>query len=249
MIEQLQSWFFKNPMIRKLGATVALTADEKDAILELPLVVRDFKADQDMAVIGELQSQCCVLLEGWACRYKMVPGGARQIMSFHLAGDLIDVQSLLLPTMDHSIAAMTPVKVALVQHRDMRDLLRLQHGIASAVWRDSLIDAAIFREWMVGIGRRSAHERVAHLLCEMATKARAVGLADNDSYPWPVTQIELADALGLSSVHVNRVLGDLKKWRLVSFTRTAFVAEGFQAGPVLGQFDPHYLHLDTRRAA
>jgi CRP-like cAMP-binding protein len=213
------SWSLHNRLVRKLNATSGLTGDETQAILELPLVVREYRAAQDVVSIGEEPSQCAIILEGWACRYKMAFEGGRQIMSFHLAGDMVDAQSLFLKQMDHSVAGITPLRLALVQHRDLHDLLRTFPGIGTAITRDILVDAAIFREWLVGTGRRSAHQRIAHLLCAMATKARVVGLAYGDTYPWPVTQDEIADALGLSTVHVNRVISDLRLWGLVTFTR------------------------------
>jgi CRP-like cAMP-binding protein len=126
--------------------------------------------------LGDVPHASFTILEGWACRYKIVEGGRRQIMAFHVPGDLPDLQTVFLPRLDHSIAAITPLKVAYIQHRDLRELIRNHDGIARALWRDALVEAAIFREWMVNIGRRSAHERIAHLLCEMAAKLEAVGL-------------------------------------------------------------------------
>lgn len=249
MSTHFETWSLHNRLVRKLDATTGLTEEETRAILELPLTVRELRADQDIVSIGDVPSQCSIILDGWACRYKMVSGGDRQIMSFHLPGDMVDAQSLFLKTMDHSIASITPLKLAQIQHRDLHDLLRRFPNIGMAVTRDILVDAAIFREWLVGVGRRSAHQRIAHIFCEMATKARVVGLADDPTYPWPVTQEELADALGLSSVHVNRVLSDLKGWGLVSLTRKSFITEDWDGLAALGQFDPHYLHLQSRDAA
>lgn len=249
MNAQSQSWFSNNPLIQKLNATTGLTETEQQAILQLPHVIREFQADEAIAEIGDRPSVCSIMLEGWACRYKMVAEDSRQIMSFHLAGDIVDVQSVFLKTMDHSIAALTPLKLALVQHRDVHELLRRLPGISVAFWRDALVESAIFREWLVGIGRRTAHQRIAHVLCEMATKARVVGLNDGYTFPWPITQTELADALGLSSVHVNRVIGDLKGWGLVTFSRKTFVADDWKGLKALAQFDPDYLHLDPRVAA
>lgn len=112
------------------------------------------------------------------------------------------------------------------------------------MWRDALAEAAIFREWMVSTGRRSAHERIAHLFCEMATKVETAGLAHRDTIPWPVTQVEVADALGLTDVRVNRVIRDLKQEGLLSLTRGSFTVHNWPAFKALGQFDPSYLHMD-----
>jgi CRP-like cAMP-binding protein len=239
----------RDRFIRKLESIASLTQDEKQALLSLPMTVKDLPADHDIASLGERPDACCLILDGWACRYKMLPDGERQIMSFHIPGDIPDLQSLYLKTMDHSLATLVPTKVALIQHRDMHDVVRRFEGISTALWRDSLIDAAIFREWMVGIGRRSSHQRIAHQLCEMATKLRAVGLHDGHTYPWPVTQQEVADSLGLTDVHVNRVLRDLRKDGLIAMTRGVFTALDWDRLKELGQFDPGYLHMDPGIAA
>lgn len=243
MTEHSQPVHFHGTLLRKLEAVTVLTSEEKQAIMALPFIPRQFSADQDIITIGDKPGECCVIVEGWSCRYKMTPNGGRQIMSYHIAGDMPDLQSLFLRKMDHSVAALTPVTVAFIQHRDTWDLLRRYEGIARALWRDALVEAAVFREWMVGIGRRTAHQRIAHQLCEMATKLRAVGLNQGDTYPWPVTQQEVADALGLSDVHVNRVIGDLRRDGLVDVRRRSFVLHDRSALETLGQFDPAYLHV------
>jgi CRP-like cAMP-binding protein len=213
------------------------------------MIVKELAADQDIASLGDRPGACCLILDGWACRYKMLPGGGRQIMSFHIPGDLPDLHSLFLKTMDHSLATLVPSKVGLIQHRDMHDVIRRFDGIAAALRRDSLVDAAVFREWMLSMGRRSAHQRIAHQLCEMATKLRAVGLNNGHTYPWPLTQQEIADSLGLSDVHVNRVLHDLRKERLIVLARGVFTATDWNGLKRLGEFDPGYLHMDPGAAA
>ena len=159
-------------LVLKLESIADLTGEEKQALLGLPMIIKTMPADHDIVSIGDCPSHCCLLLDGWACRYKMLPDGSRQIMSFHIPGDIPDLQSLYINTMDHSLGTLVPAKVALIHHRDLHSLIRRWEGISTALWRDTLIDAAIFREWMVGIGRRSAHQRIAHILCEMATKLR-----------------------------------------------------------------------------
>lgn len=248
MNEQSASWRFHDRLIRKLETISTLTAKEKQAIRALPYIAREFPADQDIISIGSTAMECCVIIQGWACRYRTTLEGKRQIMAFHLPGDMPDQQSVYLRRMDHSIAALTPITVAFIHHRNVQELVERHDGIASAFWRDALVDAAIFREWLVNLGRRTAHQRVAHVLCEMATKARVVGLNDGDTYPWPVTQNELADALGLTDVHVNRVVADLKRDGLLTFKRGSFVAHDWERLKTLGQFDPLYLHLNSQAA-
>jgi CRP-like cAMP-binding protein len=239
----------RDRFLRKLESIASLTQEEKQALLSLPMVVKDLPADRNIVSVGDQPNECCLILDGWACRYKMLPDGERQIMSFHIPGDVPDLQSLYLKTMDHSLGTLVPTKVALIQHRDIHDVIRRFEGISTALWRESLIDAAIFREWMVGMGRRSSHQRIAHVLCEMATKLRAVGLNDGHTYPWPVTQQEIADALGLTDVHVNRVLRDLRKDGLIAMVRGVFTATDWDGLKQLGQFDPGYLHMDPGIAA
>ena len=239
----------RDRLLRKLESIASLTEEEKQALLSLPMTVKEVPADRDIVSLGERPNACCLILDGWACRYKMLPEGGRQIMSFHIPGDLPDLQSLYLDTMDHSLGTLVPTKVGVIQHRDMHDVVRRFEGISRALWRDLLIDAAIFREWMVGMGRRSAHQQIAHLLCEMATKLRAVGLNDGHTYPWPVTQQEMADALGLTDVHVNRVLRDLRNDGLLALVRGVFTATDWDGLKQLGQFDPGYMHMNPGLAA
>jgi CRP-like cAMP-binding protein len=239
---------FHDRLIRKLEAINPLSDDERDAIRALPFLARDFAPDQDIVSIGDRPSASCVIVEGWVCRYKITPSGGRQILAFHIPGDMPDQQSLYLRTLDHSVASLTPLTVAFIAHRDLLELVRRFEGIARALWRDALVDAAIFREWMVGIGRRSGHQRIAHVMCEMAIKAESVGLNDGCNYPWPVTQVELADALGLTDVHVNRILRDLRLSGLVDVKRGSFTVHDWHGLKKEGQFDPHYLHLQQQAA-
>jgi CRP-like cAMP-binding protein len=236
-------------LIRKLDSIATLTDEEKEAILGLPMIIKSLPADHDIVRIGDRPSECGLILDGWACRYKVLPDGGRQIMSFHIPGDVPDLQSVYLKTMDHSLGTIVPTTIALIQHRDLHGLMRRYGGIAIAFWRDALIDAATFREWMVGIGRRTSHQRIAHLLCEMATKLRMAGLNDGHTYSWPVTQQEVADALGLTDVHVNRVLRDLRRDGLITIGRGVLTALDWDRLKQLGQFDPGYLHLTKNVAA
>ena len=232
-----------HPLINKLESIVNLSAEERQAILALPVTVRSLKADQDIVRDQDRPSQCCVLLAGFACRYKLVEGGRRQILSFHIPGDIPDLQSLHLKVMDHNLATLVPSQVALIAHTALRALIRSHPRIGEVLWRDTLIDAAVFREWMVSLGRRPAYSRVAHLLCELLIRLRAVGLTEELAYNLPVTQAQIGDALGLSTVHVNRTLQQLKADGLISASKGAVVVENWAALEAAGEFDPTYLHL------
>ena len=235
-------------LIRKLESIATLSDEERQAIESLPVTIRVLKPGQDIVRDGDKPSQCCLLLSGWACRYKILSGGKRQIFSFHIAGDIPDLQSLHIHTMDHSLATLTEANVAFIPHESMRELTARFPGLAAVLWRDTLIDAAIFREWMIGMGRRSAYERIAHLFCELYLKLQAVGLAGSYRCPLPVTQVDLGDALGLTSVHVNRTLQEMRRTKLITLRGSTLVIEAWNELLRAAEFDPTYLHLEKRAA-
>jgi CRP-like cAMP-binding protein len=237
-----------HPLIRKLESIAPVSAEELQSILALPMTVRDLKADQDIARDQDRPSQCCVILEGFACRYKILPGGKRQIFSFHVAGDIPDLQSLHVEIMDHSLGTVAPSKVGFIPHETMRAFIRAHPRIGDVFWRDTLIEAAVFREWMANVGRREAYQRIAHLLCELYVRLRAVGLANGGVYQLPVTQAEIGDAQGLSAVHVNRTLQALRADGLISTQNGKVVIEDWDRLQEAGEFDPTYLHLKKQAA-
>jgi len=239
----------RNRLIRKLESIADLSAEDKEALLALPMTVRHFAADQDIVRDKDRPSQCCLILEGFVCRYKLLDGGKRQIMSFHTPGDFPDLQSLHLKVMDHSVGTLVPSKLAFVPHGSLRELLRRRPVLNDALWRDTLIDAAIFREWMVGLGRREAYARIAHLMCEMLVRFKAVGLTTDHAYELPLTQAELGDALGLSTVHVNRVLQELRGQGLIVLKARNLIIQDWEGLQAAGEFDPTYLHVEPRFVA
>lgn len=236
----------QHPLVRKLESITDLAPEERQALLDLPMRVQAIKADQDIVREGDSPSRCCLVLRGFVCRYKVTAPGKRQIMAFHIPGDIPDLQSLHLTTLDHSLGTITPCEVGFIRHEDIRDLVRRWPRIGDAFWRDTLVDAAIFREWMVGMGRREAYGRIAHLLCEMMTKLRAVGLADGVTCELPITQAQLGDALGLSTVHVNRVLQALRGNGLIALQGGTLTVLDWGGLTQAGEFDPTYLHLDPK---
>ena len=245
----------RHRLLRKLEGLAPLTAEERQAVLDLPMLVRRYTRGQDIHRDGDRPQECCLLLEGFTSHYKLLPDGRRQITAFHVPGDMPDLQSLHVPTMEHSIAAMMPTRVAFIPHRSLHDLTDHYPGLLHALWRDTLIHGAIARAWMTGIGRRSALERMAHLLCEMLVRFEAVGLALNRSFRLPVGQVELGDTLGLSAVHVNRVLQDMRRSKLITWTGTLVTVLAWEKLQAIGCFDAAYLQQDhagpnePRRAA
>ncbi len=236
-------------LVAKLRTIANLPSAAEQALLALPYRLKRFPENADLVSQGDRPLECGLLVEGFACRYKMLGDGQRQILSFHIPGDVPDLQSLHLPVMDHSILAMTEVQMAFIPHAAMDQVIRTYPEVAGACWRDTLIDAAVFREWLAGVGRRSARQRIAHLICEIYVRMRALGLTEELRFPLPVTQAELADALGLSSVHVNRVLQDLRREGLISSSGRYMAINDWEQLKAAGDFEAGYLHLRDVAAA
>jgi CRP-like cAMP-binding protein len=238
-----------NPLLRKLESVASLSAEEKAAVLDLPITVRQMRADHDIVRERDRPSQCCLVLDGWLCRYKILETGTRQIFSFHIAGDIPDLQSLHLRVMDHNLGSLGQSTVAFIQHESVKSLAKDFPHICNVLWRDTLIDAAIFREWMVGMGRRDAPSRIAHLICELFTKMRSVGLTRGYTCDFPITQSVMGDALGLSTVHVNRSLMELRGKGLIKLEKQVLTILKWHGLQKEGGFNPLYLHLDVAEAA
>lgn len=232
-----------HPLIRHLASVAVLSEDEKQALLTLPMQIVELSKDQEIVREGDRPGRSCLILEGVACTFKMTGDGKRQILAFNIAGDVPDLLSLHLKVLDCSLGTVTSCRVAFIQHAAIRDLCERYHGIASALWRMTLIDAAIFREWMMNIGQRSAFRRVAHLLCETLVRMKAVGLARDYTCETGLTQRELADATGITGVHLNRTLQQLRSDGLISLKGGTLQVLNWQALTIAGDFDPAYLHL------
>ncbi|MGW5841006.1 Crp/Fnr family transcriptional regulator [Methylorubrum extorquens] len=235
-------------LIRKLESIATLTDEQRQAIESLPMRIHNLSSRQDIVRDGDKPSHCCLILDGWACRYKLLDDGRRQIFSFHVPGDIPDLQSLHVHTMDHSLATMTKASVAFIPHENLLDLTLRHPSVGALFWRSTLIDAAIFREWMVGMGRRLAFEQVAHLFCELYLKLQAVGLAEHYRCPLPITQIDLADALGLTNVHISRVVKEMRDRSLITLHDHTLVIEAWDELLRVSEFDPTYLQLEQRAA-
>src|SRR3954449_637543 len=171
-----------NRLVTKLDSIISLSDAERTAILDLPIRVRDLAADQDIVREGDRPSQCCLVVEGFLCRYKTLSDGSRTIMAFYVPGDIPDLHSLHLGVMDHTLGTVAPSRVAFIPHDAMRRLTHRHPRLADAFWRDTLIDAAVFREWIVNLGSRDACSRIAHLLCEIFLKLKAVGLTQDNAF-------------------------------------------------------------------
>ncbi|GHB15575.1 Crp/Fnr family transcriptional regulator [Modicisalibacter luteus] len=243
------SLFPNTLMIRKLETIFPLSTEEKQALQNLPIQVTTLKAGRDIVRVGDRPSQCCLILEGFTCVYKLTSVGKRQIIALHVPGDIPDLQSLHLKVMDNSIASISPCTVGFIQHEDLRRICERYPRLTAAFWRETLVDASIFREWLLNIGRREAYTRMAHLLCEFLMRLKAVGLVEDDTFDLPITQAELADVIGTSSVHVNRVLQALRGDGLVQTKGKQMVVPDWEKLKEAGDFDPLYLHLEEAGTA
>ena len=238
-----------NPMIRKLESVFTLTEDERQALENLPMQVAVLKDHQDIVREGDQPTRSCLLLSGFACVYKMTAQGKRQIVSFAIAGDIPDLQSLHLKVLDNSISTISPCRVGFITHEALREICTRYPRLAAAFWRETLIDASIFREWVMNVGRREAYQRMAHVLCELLVRLRAVDLVEDHVCDLPITQSEFADALGVTNVHVNRVLQQMRTEGLIITQGTQLKIPDWNKLKEVGEFDPAYLHLENEQVA
>lgn len=231
-------------VIAKKAALLGPLADvERRALETLLASVREFRAGQDLALEGDTSRTLALLLVGIACSYKSLEGGARQITALHVAGDMFGFTSLIFDRLSHSTAAITECKIALVTHDSLNAAIDRVPSLSRILWRESVVQASIGREWMTGIGRRTAHERVAHLLCELAFRLKAIGVTNSCAAELPLTQLVLGDATGLSVVHVNRVLQRLRSQTLVRVTMGKISIIDWPGLSELARFRSEYLHL------
>ena len=205
--------------------------------------VRVVGSDEDIVREGDRPTECSLLLEGWAARYKVLAQGKRQITALHVAGDFVDLHSFLLKTLDHSILALTPCRIAAVPHAALQRITESSPHVTRLLWLNTLIDGAIHREWVTAIGRRSAAAHMAHLICELFHRLEVVGHTDGQSFRLPLTQAELGDTLGLSTVHVNRIVQELRGEGLITWRGERLTINDYQRLKALAEFDATYLNL------
>jgi CRP-like cAMP-binding protein len=231
------------PLVRKLEQWHRLTDEEHHALLALPHTVRDLKAHQYLVWDGDRPQNASLMLSGFAYRHKLAGNGSRQILSIHMRGDLLDLQNSLLGVADHNLQMMTPGSVALVPIQAIVDLAFNQPGVGMAMWYETLVEGSIFREWILNVGRRDAFTAIAHLLCEFAMRAEAAGIGHTTSYELPLTQEQLADAVGLTPVHVNRTLMKLEAEGHIRRSQRLIEIDDWQNLAKVADFQPRYLHF------
>lgn len=232
----------RNPLVRRLSAFADLESAELSLLNGLLADVRLTRVKRDIIREGSRTDYVHLIIDGWAARYRVLADGARQITSFLLPGDFCDLDVTVLGQLDHGVVALTPCRVAWIG-LDRFNRLTAEHPlIARHLWRAALLDETILRAWVVSLGRRDAYQRVAHLLCELHYRALTVGLVANDRFDLPLTQNEIADAVGLTAVHVNRTVQRLRTDGLIELSSRVLTIKDVCALQQAAGFDPSYLH-------
>lgn len=234
---------FPDILFRRLESIANLSAADRRTVACLPLDVRDFPREQDIVREGDVPSTSFMVLDGFVYMYKLTGQGSRQIPALYIPGDMPDLHSTQLKVMDAGFRSLTPCKLGFVQHKDIHKVCETSYAITSGFWRMTLIDAAIFREWLTNVGQRTAYSRLAHLICEIFIRMRSVGLTKDVSCPWPFTQEQLADSIGVSKVHINRTLQELRGHGLLQLDGNELRILDWGRLCQEGDFDPLYLHL------
>ena len=235
----------RNPLLVKLQTATDLSPDDIAALASLCDDVREFGPRRSIIREGDRPERVHLIVEGWAARYKIVPGGARQITAFLIPGDFCDLHVTILGEMDHSISTLTAARIAFVSRGRIEALIG-RPEIARAFCWATLVDEAVLRAWIVNAGRRDAFEAVGHLICELHVRMKNVGLAAGHRFELPLTQEEIADALGLTPVHVNRVLRRLRSEALITLRRGILEILDYRRLEKACGFNANYLHIEKR---
>jgi CRP-like cAMP-binding protein len=238
------------PLVEKLAYRACLSDEDRAAIMALPFELRTVERGHFIVRERDLATHSCLLLSGFSVRSKLTATGDRQILAIQMKGEMVDLQNSLLKVADHSVQMLTAGKVAMIPREEVIKLTTERPQVAHAMWLDTLVDASIFREWLLNIGRRDARTRVAHLLCEFAVRLRIAGLGKESNFELPMTQEQLADATGLTSVHINRTLKALEQEELILRLNPRAIWIGdWRKLAEAGDFDTNYLHLRPNEPA
>ncbi len=233
-----------NPLTRKLSHFAPLSASDREVLDTLTVQEENFPADVDIIAEGMAPRSVFLILEGMAIRYRNLANGGRQIMTFLIPGDFCDIHVFLAKAMDHSIGTITPVRIAAISRERIMDVFTLRPRISAALWWSSMQEEAMLRERIVSLGRRDARGRIAYMLCELLWRHAAVGLTSDGTFLLPLTQIELGDTLGLTPVHVNRILKEFRAQRLISVDRKVIRLLDVQRLQDIADFTKDYLRLE-----
>jgi CRP-like cAMP-binding protein len=233
-----------NPLITKLERRDTLSAEEKAALEDACTPPKRLAAGVDMVREGDRPKESTLILEGFCGRYNDLRDGRRQITALHVTGDFVDLHSFPLHIMDHGVIVLSPCVVTTFAHETLREITEHFPHLTRMLWLNTLLDSAIHRRWLVAMGRLSSTGQLAHLLCELRVRLAIVGLADESGYDFPLTQTEVADVLGLSLVHVNRVVQELRREELIAWSGGRVTILDLARLEALAEFDTAYLHLE-----
>ncbi len=243
--EQADAQGAPNPLIDKLNRVVPLNDEEREALRRLCLRTHQLHRGTDLIAEGDKPESVFLILEGWAFRYKHLADGSRQIMAYLIPGDLCDIRIFLFEEMDHSIGLLSDARVVKIPAADMLNLLdrypRIERGL---LWA-TLVDESTLREWLLNVGQRDALQRISHLFCELCVRLKVVKLVDgNETFVLPLTQAELADTTGMTTVHVNRSLQRLRNDGLIVAKDGKLTILDFERLAKIAGFTQTYLHTD-----
>lgn len=230
-------------LVLKLSARDAINAEEEQALSEAAGGTSTYEPGEEIVREGVPQTLSRLLVEGIVARMKLMADGRRQITELHIPGDFVDLHSFLLKRLDHDVVAVTRVRLLNFPHEGLRRITESRPHLTRLLWLNTVLDGAGHREWIVSAGRRTAIEHLANLFCELLVRYRVVEMSDGRSCPLPLTQQQLADACGLTPVHVNRVVQDLRADGLIEWRGGELVVADFDRLAALGQFDPAFLNL------
>jgi CRP-like cAMP-binding protein len=221
----------------------ALSDEERQAILALPAHASVVDVQHDFIRVGDKVRHACLVVDGLVARFAQIRNGTRGFVAFHIPGDMADLHSVVLPNVTWALHAVVPATVLRIPHAALIDLTARYPAIAMAFWRDCVVDGNVLAQWMVNVARKDAVARLAHLFCETYMRYRAIGLARDGRFPFAITQINLADAVGLTPIHLNRVLKRLREDGLAVKEADSVRISDFARLAVIGEFDPAYLQL------
>ncbi|WP_242151569.1 Crp/Fnr family transcriptional regulator [Sphingomonas sp. BAUL-RG-20F-R05-02] len=229
--------------LNRLVLRSSLGDAERAAILDLAKVSEIDDVERDFVRVGDRLSHACLVVDGMVARFAQIQDGARSFVALHIPGDLADLFSIVEPNVTWALHALCPTRILRIPHHTLRELVERYPALGMAFWRDTVTDANILAQWTVNIGRKDALASVAHLLAEMAMRHQANGLGSGKEYPFPITQADLADAVALTPVHLNRVLKRLREDNIAVKEANSVRILDFQRLAYLGEFDPAYLQL------
>ncbi len=238
-----------NPLIRKLESLTSLSDADRTVLTRISAETQRVGPATDLVREGDAPVGVFLVMNGIAHRNKLRANGARQIMAYMVPGDVCDLDVALLREMDHTITTFSACEVVRLLPETVVDLLENHRSIARALRMSQLVDEATAREWLVNVGRRPARERIAHLFCELFVRMRVAGLAGQDGYALPITQVDLADTTGLTPVHVNRTLQDLRRAGLIELRNGRLTILNLPGLRATAEFRSNYLHLGDQAAA